>query len=165
MLMTQLQYRRFPGGGLGCLIMFALILAAGYYLLKGLYYLLWWAAPALIVLAVVINWRVIPHTITKWLDQLETRPVTALITAAFAVLGFPFFSLWLFLKALGFKNLQKMQEAQQQASRQQQEFTDFEEIESTPIGDSPGPEPVEPPDIPEKEKQKKDENPYDSFFG
>lgn len=162
---TSFQYRRLPGGGIGCLILFILILAAAFYLIKGLYHLLWWAAPALIVLSVIINWRVIPDTISKWLDELEARPLSALLTAALVVIAFPFFSLWLFLKALGFKHLQRIRKAQQAQERQEQEFTDFEEITSTPMGEQPEKEPFDPPDTPEKEKNKKGENPYDSFFG
>lgn len=86
-----MQFGRVPGGGLGCLIFAILLLAAGYYILKGLYFLLWWAAPALLVLALIVNWRVFPRTITSWLDTLETRPVHAVVQAAFAVIAFPFF--------------------------------------------------------------------------
>ena len=150
---------RFPGGGLGCLISLVVIGVLGYYTVKGLYYLLWWAAPALIVLTLIINWRVIPDTLKNWLDTLSTRPLAGLISAALAVLAFPFFTLWLFLKALGYRKIETMQREFAQKQQRQEEFADFEEIESTPLEKKPEPEPLQPP---EKEKP---QNPYDGFFG
>ena len=157
---------RVPGGGLGCLLGFALILFGGYYALKGLYYVLWWAAPALIVLTLIINWRVIPDTITNWFKSLQTNPLSGLFSAAIAILAFPFFTFWLFLKAIGSRKLEKMKQAQYNTSKPpNDEFVEFEEIESSPLGKAPEPEIIETPEVPEKEKPKKDENPYEGFFG
>jgi hypothetical protein len=129
---NRMQFGRVPGGGLGCLIFAALLLVAGYYVLKGLYFLLWWAAPALLVLALIVNWRVFPRTITSWLDTLETRPVHAIIEAAFAVIAFPFFTLWLFLKAAGTRQVDRMQRPFRDNPARQDEYTDYEEIDSKP---------------------------------
>lgn len=127
-----MQFGRVPGGGLGCLIFIALLLVAGYYVLKGLYFLLWWAAPALLVLALIVNWRVFPRTVTSWLDTLESRPLHAIIEAAFAVIAFPFFTLWLFLKAVGTRRADRMQRQFRGSSSKQDEYTDYEEIDSKP---------------------------------
>ena len=127
-----MQFGRVPGGGLGCMIFAVLLLVAAYYILKGLYFLLWWAAPALLVLALIVNWRVFPRTITSWLDTLETRPVHAIIQAAFAVIAFPFFTLWLFLKASGTRQADRMQRQFRENSSRQDEYTDYEEIDSKP---------------------------------
>jgi hypothetical protein len=159
------QFGRIPGGGMGCLIGLVVFGFVTYYLLKGLYYLLWWAAPALVVLALIINWRVFPDTLKNWLDTLENRPVTGLLMAAVAVIGFPFFALWLFLKAVGYKKLQNMQREFEQPQAPQDEFADFEELESRPLGKQPEPETIERQATPEPEKPKKEENPYDGFFG
>ena len=156
---------RVPGGGLGCLLGMALILFGGYYALKGLYYVLWWAAPALLVLTMIINWRVIPDTIKSWFKSLETNPLGGLISAALVVLVFPFFPLWLFLKALGTKKLEKMKrEYSNTVEPPKDEFIDFEEIESRPLGKAPEPEILEAPNAEEKGSPKKEENPYDGFF-
>ncbi|MBP6812560.1 MAG: hypothetical protein KA138_13625 [Saprospiraceae bacterium] len=159
------QFGRVPGGGLGCLIGLAVIVFVTYYALKGLYFILWWAAPALLVLTLIINWRVIPDTLKNWFAILESRPLTGLIMAAFAVLAFPFFALWLFLKALGYRKLESMKQQFQQAQEPAEEFVDFEELESRPMGKPPEPEPLEAPKPPKKEKPKQEENPYDGFFG
>ena len=164
-----LQFGRVPGGGFGCLVFLAAFVFISYYLLKGLYYMLWWAAPALIVLALIVNWRVFPDTISKWLDTLETRPISGLFQAAFAVVAFPFFALWLFLKSLGYRKMQEFQKGFEQAQKPpQDDFVEFEELETRPMGKAPEPEILERPQAPEKEtpkKPEKPENPYDGFFG
>lgn len=155
---------RIPGGGLGCLLGLALLTFGAYYALTGLYYVLYWAAPALVVLTLIVNWRVIPDTLKSWFKTLETNPLSGLVMAAFAVLGFPFFTLWLFLKALGYRKLEKMKQQYGQAAPPKDEFVDFEEIESTPLGKAPEPEILEVPRKQEIPKAKKEENPYDGFF-
>ena len=165
---------RVPGGGLGCLLLAIFGFAFVYFVLKGLYILLYWLSPILLVLAVIINWRVFPQTVKNWLKGLQTNPVTALIYLGFAVLLFPFFSLYMLLKAVGLKQLERMGSqafGQQGNAGEQEEFAEFEEIESTPKTDLKPKEPVSPPELPEKEtpsvkKQppSKPENPYDQIF-
>lgn len=158
---------QFPGGGLGCLIFTALIIVGGYYVLQGLYYLLLWAAPALLVLALIINWRVFPDTIKNWLKSLETNPLSALLSLAVAVLIFPFFSLYLFLKAIGYRKMEQFRQqfGEPEKPSAQEEFVEFEELESKPKRSfEEEPEILELPIEPEPPKPKKDQNPYDSLF-
>jgi hypothetical protein len=162
------SFRRFPGGSLGCLIAVVLVCVGLYYLLQGLYHLLLWAAPALLVLALIINWRVFPNTLNHWVKTLETNPLSALLSLALAVVAFPFFALYLFLKALGYRKMEQLRQqfGEAQKPRDSAEYAEFEEIESTPK--QPSGQPVEdlgePPAPPEKQPRKKDENPYDTFF-
>lgn len=159
---------QFPGGNLGCLIFAILVVVGGYYLLQGLYYLLLWAAPALLILALIVNWRVYPDTIKNWLKTMETSPLSALLSLALVVLVFPFFSLYLFLKALGYRRIAQFRRQFEEAEtpREEEEFVDFEELESTPKRNTePKNDFLEtPPAEPEKQKPDKDPNPYDSFF-
>ncbi len=125
---------QFPGGSLGCLIATVLVVVGGYYLLQGLYYLLLWAAPALLVLALIINWRVFPDTIKSWLKSLKTNPLSALLSLALAVLIFPFFSLYLLLKAIGYRKIEQLrrQFGEAETPAEDEEFVEFEELESKP---------------------------------
>ena len=117
-----------PGGGFGCLLITILGFVAAYFILKGLYNLLYLLSPVLLVLALVVNWRVFPHTIKNWLKTLETNPVTGLVYAALAVLLFPFFSLYILLKALGMKKMEEMgrqMSCQAGNTRNEEEFVEF----------------------------------------
>ena len=160
------------GGGLGCLIFGILGLVAAYYVLKGFFILLYWAAPALFVLALIINWRAVTDTLKDWFKSLETNPLGALLMAALAVLAFPVFALYLFVKSLGYRKLEQLRrETGAFTGTDDGEFAEFEEIESRPKEETGEAETLEPPELPEQEQPKasrkpaKPENPYDQFFG
>ena len=162
------------GGGIGCLIFGIIGMVAAYFVLKGLFKLLYWASPALFVLALVINWRAVVDTFRNWLKSMETNPIGGLLSAALAILLFPVFTLYLFLKALGYSKIQQMQrEFGATGPAAEEEFTTFEEVESTPKT-APKTEdvPMEPLELPEAkpESHKKGKqaprpsNPYEEFF-
>ena len=152
-------------GGWGCLIIGILFLVAMYYVLKGLFVVLWWAAPALFVLALIINWRAVADTGKDFLGLLERNPLVGLLVGALAVVGFPVLSLYLFLRALGYSRVQQFNRATRGAPpAPDDEFVEFEELESRPKNAPPAPEePIELPIEPKKE-QPKPENPYDQMF-
>jgi len=158
---------QFPGGGLGCLAFTILFVVGGYYLLQGLYSLLLWAAPALLVLTLIINWRVFPDTIKSWLISLRTNPLSALLSLTLAVLVFPFFCLYLLLKAIGYRKMEQLRQqfGAAESTPVEEEFVEFEELESTqkPTQGDGGQMP-EPPVKQERQQPLKDQNPYDTYF-
>lgn len=174
------------GGGIGCLIFGIIGMIAAFFILKGLFKLLYWAAPVFFVLALVINWRAVLDTLKNWLKMMENNPVGGLLTAALAVLLFPVFVLYLFLKALGYNKLEQMK---REYGAPAEDFTEFEELESTPKGQETTEAHLQTLVLPEKELEKakgdkrsrdkgspnapesnaskpqpKPENPYDEFF-
>ena len=159
------------GGGLGCLIFGILGLVAAYYILKGFFIVLYWAAPALFVLALIIHWRAVTDTLRDWFKTLETNPLGGLLMAAVAVLAFPVFALYLFVKSLGYRKIEQLRRASGTFEKPDEgEFAEFEELESHPKEEADKAEPMEPPEIPEQEqpakpRPAKPDNPYDQFFG
>ncbi len=136
--------------------------------------MLWWAAPALFVLAMIINWKVVAAT-GKWmLALLQRNPLMGLVTGALAVYFFPLLTLFWFLGAIGSKRVEKMQREFgqqfggafgpfQNNQEPETEFADFEEIESKPKNAPAAETPVILPPEPEKKEQKPD-NHYDGMF-
>jgi len=160
--------------GFGCLLIGVLGAVAFFLILRGLYTLLYWIAPVLLILALIIRWQVFPATFRNWANTLTRNPLSAILQLAFAVLAFPLFSLYMFLLALGgnkvdeLKNQFKSQEPN--IAPPEEEFVDFEEIESRPKS-TPHNEPLEPPIIireeptpPRREDGKNPDNPYDQLF-
>jgi hypothetical protein len=160
---------------IGCLITGGLLLAGVFYLLRGLYFMLFWAAPALFVLALIINWKVVAST-GKWMLQLlQKNPLMGLLTGALAVYFFPLLTLFWFFGALGSKRVEKMQREfgqqwggafgpfQNTNQEQETEFAEFEEIESKPKGQPDPEKDINIPPVPEK-TDKKPDNPYDNIF-
>jgi hypothetical protein len=155
---------------IGCLIGGVLGLVVMYYLLRGLWTLLYWAAPILVVLAVIINWRAVADTGKSYVNFLRTNPLGGILVLIISVFAFPLLSLYLFLKAIGNRQLEKMEDTFGQARgtntrEPEPEFTDFEELESRPKN----PPPMAKPDIPVKETEvqeppKQEPNPYNDLF-
>lgn len=153
-----------PGGGIGCLIFGVLGLIAAYYILKGLFALLWWAAPVLFLLTLLIDWRVVAEAGKSLFSLIRMRPLAGILTAVLAVVAFPVVVFFLFLSALGRRRAAPPQGGpaatrppQTQAPAEEGEFIDFEELDSRPKV------PLAPPQAPEKEA-KKPENPYNDLF-
>lgn len=172
--MVYVKYGR-AGGGWGCLIMGVLALVAAYYILKGLFYVLYWASPVLFVLALVINWRAVADTGRDFLSLLQRNPPGGLLLGALAVVGFPVLALYLFLRALGYNKMEQFGRAMREQQRPpEDEFVEFEELESRPKHTAPAadaePEWIEPQPEPEQEPKPEEkpparpENPYDQLF-
>lgn len=158
----------FKGGGIGCLIAGILGLVAAYYSLK----LLWWAAPFLFVLTLLINWRVVADAGKALVNLFRTRPAAGLIAAVLSVVAFPILALFLFLSAVGTRRAGAPQPGgfgrraadNRKAASLEGEFIDFEEIESRPKTPVSREEPLEPPQQAEKQGPQKPGNPYDELF-
>ncbi|HNE27748.1 MAG TPA: hypothetical protein PLW66_01200 [Saprospiraceae bacterium] len=155
------------GGGLGCLIFGVLGLVVAYYILKGLFALLWWAAPFLFVLTLLINWRVVGEAGAGLLNLIRRQPLSGLIVAVLAAVAFPITALYLFLSAVGSRGRRTQQESpfREEPSfdqpstphnQKEGEFIDFEEIREE--------EPLSPPEPPKKEPQQPPANPYNDLF-
>lgn len=164
------------GGGPGCLIFGVLALVAFWFVLKGLYALLYWAAPVLFVAALIVNWRAVAATGRDFWELLQRNPLGGLLLGALCVVAFPLLALYLLLRAVVYNKMQafKQQFGQQPgAAPPEGEFADYEELESQPKGGgrSVDEEPVEIPILPDpepvppkKEESKKPDNPYDQMF-
>lgn len=167
------------GGGPGCIIFGILALVLLWFVLKGLYTLLYWAAPVLFLLALVINWRAVADTGQEFWRLLKSNPLGAVILGAICIMAFPLLALYLFLRALSYNRFQEIRSQfgdslRQESQEEMMDFTDYEEIESHPkmphptaeeptdIPPASEPEPVPP--SPKTPEQKKPGNPYDQMF-
>jgi hypothetical protein len=164
------------GGGfnLGCLIFGILGMVALFYIVKGIFTLLWWAAPVLFLATLVIDWRVVSDAGKGFVRLISSNPLAGLLTLGLGIIGFPVLVLLLFLTALGKRRLGQagipwMQQNRRDKPDNRQfsdEFVEFEEIESRPIQKQAPPTTIVIPPPPEAEKEKpaKPENPYKGLF-
>ncbi len=146
------------GSGIGCLIFAMLGVAVLYYFFK----FLWWAAPGIFLLAVIINWRAVVDTGKQYWTYLQRNIISGLAIGVLSVLLFPLVALFMLLKSLGYnllgqfrQNMGMFGNAPNQPAEIPTEYTDFEELESTPKKPERGAEPPEVFLLPKKD----DENP------
>lgn len=123
--------RRSPFQGLvGMLVTFAvigLLIYAGFYIAKGLFTILSWVAPALLVVALILNYKVVLNY-GKWLiNLLTTNTLFGIVMCLVTIFGFPVVTAWLCFKAiLTYRMKQRVKENQQD----KEGYIDYEEVDS-----------------------------------
>ena len=100
-----------------------------FFMMRGIFTILAWAAPFLLLAAVLINY----HTIInfgKWLYRLiRGNPIVGIVAVVLCVFGFPVVSGFLFGKSLLDRKMRLLLEAQ----TEKHEFTEYEEISNEPL--------------------------------
>ena len=71
-----------------------------FYAIKGLYYLLYAAAPFLLIVTLFLDHRVVLRYLKGIGDLLPTQPLFAIAKGALSVALYPFVILWLFLQVV-----------------------------------------------------------------
>jgi hypothetical protein len=129
-------------------------IVAIYFLFIGLYKLLYLLSPVLIVLALIIDYKVVTgYLMTIW-NLLKTNTIVGIGASLLTFFGYPFVSGYLFAKALFKRQLKKFEETHgTQARPKQEEFTEYEVVEDEPH--------LELPELSKEELP----NEYDDIFG
>lgn len=154
----------------GCISLIVLAIVV-YFFFSWMYSWPWWVIAGLVGIAAVINWRAVYDTGKNFVSMLSHNPVGAIMVALIAVGAYPFFTIYLVLKALGMRRFEQLfAEFRDNRKPLEEEFTEFEEVDSKPLRPAdPTPTPVE--DIEPEEIRKpqppaeKSQNPYDEYFG
>ena len=142
-------------GIIGFLFMIGVIVLI-FFIAKGIFKLLYFAAPVLFLLALIINYRTVVNFF-RWLFGLFRKSIlTGIIAVVLAIVGYPVVSGILFGKAILDRKLRKLQQAHQ--AQRQGEFVEYEEVIK--------PELERPLDLPPMEKPKPTpkDNPYKDLF-
>ncbi len=145
-------YTRYSGGW-GCLLIGAVVLVLLFYVLRVVLYILYIVSPALLLAAIVINWRAVWDTVREFWAMLLERPLSGLIMTVLAVVLYPITALYLFMRALGYLRMEQAFGSMynEDTGSVEGEYLDFEEIESAPsrrseIVEDIEIEPIPPPD-------------------
>jgi len=130
-----------------------------FYLAKGIFTILAWVAPVLLVLTLIINHKVVVNY-GKWIlnQYREQNWPVALGATALTVFAFPFVSLFLFGKAMIMKKIsESFPEAMEQhrQSNHEEDYVEYEEIVEDPL---------ELPEISKEAQEKIDKNDYENLF-
>jgi len=137
-------------------IMTVAILAIIFLVIRGLWKLLYFAAPVLIILALIINYRTILNYLKFILGLLHRNVLSGIIMILISVIGFPFLSGLLFGKAILDRKMNKLVRAHK--ANEEGEMVDYEEVIRPEREDSLNLRPME------KQKPEVKENPYKDLF-
>ncbi|MBR9922559.1 MAG: hypothetical protein GYB31_17115 [Bacteroidetes bacterium] len=144
---------QFRGNGFTAIIALIVLFAVIYFVAKGVFWLLSVVAPVLLILAAILDYKVIVNYV-KWVGKLFQRDVLMGIgISILSVIGYPVLFAILFFRALMSK---KVKDAKKAYEKREGEFIEYEEVEEeeTLI--------LRPP---EKQKEKRTSgNEYDQMF-
>ncbi len=127
-----------------------------FFLAKGVFTVLSWVAPVLIIGALIINYRTVLNFIKYMWALLKRNPLGGILGIVLSVIGFPILSGFLFGKAILDRKVKKI--SQEYQTRKEGEFVEFEEV----IRDDFDTELHLPPI--QKAPQPKDDNEYKDLF-
>ena len=106
---------------------FMVLLFVGlFFIAKGVFTVLAWVAPVLIILALLINYRTVLNYLKFMLGLLQRNPVGGIIGILLSFFGFPILAGVLFGKSILDRKVKKLNEAYQ--AEKDGEFVEFEEI-------------------------------------
>ncbi len=146
-----------PFSSIFSILVMVLIFVGLFFVAKGIFTILAWLAPILLIATAVIDYKVILNY-GKWLLNLLRKDLLLGIGGILlTIFGFPVIAGFLFGKALIYRKLKKMnQEFEGESSS---EFLEYEEINEEPSST------LELPTFEKEEKPQKKNNDYEQLFG
>jgi predicted membrane protein len=156
-----------PFNSLISLLIFGGVLLLLYVMVKGLFTMLYWVAPVLLIVTLIINYRVVRDYAASIVTSLQNDILMGMAKVLFTVLCYPLVIGWLFAKALIYRKVNTLQQDLQKKMNQQDQTqdVDYEEISSEELGKTDEKPPQKPIIIQlPKPKEKDKSNPYDDIF-
>lgn len=103
-----------------------LIFVGLFFVAKGVFTVLSWIAPVLILLALLINYRTILNYLKFMLSLLQRNPLGGILGILLSFFGFPILAGVLFGKSILDRKIKKLHEAHQ--AQQESEYVEYEEV-------------------------------------
>lgn len=151
---------RSPFGGIAGLLMLAAFMMVVFFLFKGIFWILSWAAPVLLLATLIIDYTVVTDFLKFLAKLLKDNPLFGVIAIVLSLVAYPFTAGFLFFRAMMRRAINKVQQPRAETNAtgetvndmDEEGFADYEEIESL--------------DLPEVEIEKPEvrNNDYDQMF-
>ena len=137
-------------------IFLMLILVGLFFIAKGAFRILTFAAPVFLLLALIINYRTILGYFKFILSLLQRSTLTGIIAILLSIIGFPVLSGILFGKAIVDRRIRKFRKLNE--ANESPEFSEYEEVIKPSHKED-----LELPPIEKSQTEKKD-NRYENLF-
>ncbi len=147
-----------PLNSIGSIIMLVVVLVGLYFIVNGIFKILAFMAPALLIGALLINYKVVTGYGLWLVDLVRKNWITGIIAIILSVMAFPVVAGFLFGKALLTRKVNQLKE--EADKRVNGEFVEYEEVEDDIVEDIPY---MELPPIQKKPKAE-EKGDYEQFF-
>ena len=109
------------------LIIMIMVMIGLFYVARGIFTLLAWAAPVLLIITLIIRHQVILSYGKMVLNLLKKNPLMGVVAIVLTIIGFPIVAFALFGKALLDRKIDKLGDLRQEAYKD--EFVEYEELD------------------------------------
>lgn len=128
--MTVYKEYRVGGGGspfgfLGPLIILTVFFAALFFLAKGVFWVLSWVAPILLIVTLILDYKIVLDFLNFVWKLLKENTIMGIVAVLLTVVGYPVVAGYLFFKALGKRSIKKVME---NVEKEKSTYTDYEEV-------------------------------------
>lgn len=144
-----------PFGFIGPILILAVFFAALFFIARGLYILFRFVAPVLFILTLILDYKVVVDFFKTVRELFRKNWVVALVATILGIVMYPVITGYLFFKALGKRNMKKIND---EIEKDKNTYTEYEEIveddtflKLPPLNKNPEP-------------QKQENNKYDHLF-
>jgi hypothetical protein len=146
---------RGPFGFFGPLIALAFIFAVLYFVASGFFWLLSWVALPIFIITLIMDHKVVLDYINFVFKLLKENTIVGVIAVLVTFFGYPFVAGYLFMKALGKRQIKKMVDHVEKESNTFSEYQEVKEEEDF----------LELPPLQQKKPQPQSRNnDYDDMF-
>ena len=115
-----------PLGGIGAIVILVLFFVALYFIAKGVFTILSYVAPVLLILTLIIDYKVVIDY-GKWIGKLfKNNILTGILATLLTVIGFPIAAGFLFFRAMVRRKLKSM--GHDLDTESSPEYSDYEEV-------------------------------------
>jgi len=114
-----------PFGMFGPILALTLFFVMLFFLAKGVFWILSWVAPVLLLATAIIDYKTITDYIQFLFKLLKDNPLLGLVGIVLTIVGFPVVSGFLFFKALARRAIKK----RMGPAKEKEEYADYEEVE------------------------------------
>ncbi len=148
---------RSPLGGIIPLAFLVIFFIALYFIAKGVFTILSWLAIPFLIIALVMDYRVVVDYVKYVFDLMSRKPLHGIGLGVFTVLGYPFVSAFLAFRAVLSK---KVKDFTGESNEKKEDYTEYEEVDDNE--DFLELEPLEEPEVIKESKQSTDD--YEELF-
>ena len=133
----------FKGGGLYGLIATILFFIVLFYIAKGIFWVLTWVSPVLLIITLVLDYQVVTNYLKMLWGMILRTPIMGILSSIISFFAFPVVILFLFGRAWFGYYIRKKQREQaaffqqfQESQQREEEFVPYEEVIDNRLDDS-----------------------------
>ncbi len=112
------------------IVIIGLVVYVGFYVAKGIFAILSWLSPLLLIIALLVNYKVVLNY-GKWLiNKLTTNTLYGILMCLVTIFLFPLVAAWLCFKAVLSRQVEKTINEVGGRQTELDEYVDYEEVDS-----------------------------------